>query len=66
MESRKKLRQRIVTRCSQPSRIEDQLWTAAYEQIWPLVRQVLLHCREGQFQGRDRKMVTSPIVARRA
>jgi hypothetical protein len=45
MEGKRKTRARRLKRCYQCSRLEDQLWAMAYEQVWPLVRRALT---EGQ------------------
>jgi len=38
MAGDRRLSERAVERGFERSRLEDQLWAAAYEQIWPVVR----------------------------
>lgn len=38
MDGKRNSRERRLTRCYQASRIEDEVWILAYEQVWPLLR----------------------------
>jgi hypothetical protein len=53
-----------VQRGWEPSRLEEQLWTAAYEQVWPTLRQRL---NEPTTKRREcRRTKTIKLKARRA
>jgi hypothetical protein len=41
MEDNRKVRECKVQRCYECSRLQDELWDMAYEQVWPLVRRAL-------------------------
>ena len=41
MEEKRKAPERNLQRQFECSRLEDQLWVTAYEQIWPVVRESL-------------------------
>ena len=41
MEDNRRARECKLRRCYESSRLEDEVWKAAYEQIWPLVRRAL-------------------------
>ena len=41
MDDNRRARECKLRRCYECSRLEDELWKAAYEQIWPLVRRSL-------------------------
>ncbi len=41
MEGRQRTGERELKHCYQCSRLEDELWAMAYEQVWPLVRREL-------------------------
>jgi hypothetical protein len=65
MECRGKSRERALIRRYRLSRIEDQLWVAAYEEVWPVVRRLTCR-REAQPLRGGQPTVPSTIVARRA
>ena len=44
MEDNRKARECKVQRCYECSRLQDELWDMAYEQVWPLVRRALAQC----------------------
>lgn len=41
MDGKRNSRDRSVSRRCETNRLEDELWTLAYEHVWPLVRKVL-------------------------
>ena len=41
MEGKQRTRERRWKRCYQCSRLEDELWAMAYEQVWPQGRRAL-------------------------
>ena len=45
MEDSSGRKERSLKRCYQCSRMQEQLWDQAYEQIWPLVRKRLIEQR---------------------
>lgn len=51
MEDNRRARECKLTRCYECSRLEDEVWKAAYEQIWPLVRRALSKRRAQAAQG---------------
>jgi hypothetical protein len=65
MECCGKSRERALTRRCRLSRIEDQLWAVAYEEVWSVVRR--LTCRRGAQPLRGGRLaIPSTIIARRA
>jgi len=38
MEDNRNTREQSLRRCYECNRLEEQLWNAAYEQIWPVIR----------------------------
>ena len=38
MEDNRRIREQTLRRTYQCQRLEEELWTAAYEQIWPVCR----------------------------
>ena len=57
---------RRLRRASEPSRLEDQVWTLAYEQIWPLVRKVLKNHKPAALDEPAPRLADSAGIARRA
>jgi hypothetical protein len=51
MEDNRRARECKLKRCYECSRLEDEVWKAAYEQIWPLVRRALSRRRAAAAQG---------------
>jgi hypothetical protein len=45
MERRRKFRGRRIVRRYEATRLEDQLWALAFEQVWPLLRKVVSQSR---------------------
>lgn len=64
MEGRQRTGERELKHCYQCSRLEDELWAMAYEQIWPSIRRPLVaerprtSRREGQRQPRGKEGLT--------
>jgi hypothetical protein len=46
MEDNYSIQGRTLRRCHACNRLEEQLWTAAYEQIWPIARRSLQRATE--------------------
>lgn len=57
MEAKRERQERPLKRCYQCSRLHDQLWDQAYEQIWPLVRIQLIQRRDQLKEQPDRSHV---------
>lgn len=55
MEGKQRTRERRWKRCCQCSRLEDDLWAMAYEQVWPLGRRTLAegHRNSERFADQD-------------
>jgi len=66
MEGKRASGQRTLTRCYRGSRLEDQLWTTAYEQIWPMVRRALVRRSADEARSLADRADTATRVARRA
>ena len=47
-----------LRRCYECNRLEDQLWNAAYQQIWPLVRRRLIEQRDAHKRGEHHQPAT--------
>lgn len=45
MDGDKLGREQALTRCFAGHRLEEQFWTAAYEQLWPVLRATLQRSR---------------------
>jgi hypothetical protein len=64
MEDKRKAPERTLQRHFECSRLEDQLWAMAYEQIWPVVRKSL---KRSAGPGRQAREPSSEAhIARRA
>jgi len=64
MEEKGKAPERTLQRCFECSRLEEQLWAMAYEQIWPVIRHSL---KRSASQGRQTPQLgTEAHMARRA
>jgi hypothetical protein len=57
---------RKLRRASEPNRLEDQVWTLAYEQIWPLVRKVLRSHEPAVLDEPGQRLAETAGLARRA
>jgi hypothetical protein len=66
MEGDGKAKQRKLTRCYQCSRLEEEIWTTAFEQIWPVIRRALAQHRDDEPRFAGRQTESTTIVARRA
>jgi hypothetical protein len=64
MEDNRKVPERSLLRCFERSRLEEHLWTMAYEQIWPVVRKSLKRRTDAQQRRQGAK--TTNTIARRA
>lgn len=47
MEDKHPSRERKLRRCYQCNRFEEELWSLAYEEVWPLIRKALTAQRSG-------------------
>jgi hypothetical protein len=63
MEDNRRARECKLTRCYECSRLEDELWKAAYEQIWPVVRRGWSRRRGAAAEGRPRARKQATSVA---
>jgi hypothetical protein len=66
MDRRKKFQKRVVCRRYEVSRLEDQLWALAYEQVWQLIRKAVNEGRPTTSAGSSMLSVGSAPIARRA
>jgi hypothetical protein len=66
MEGRKSSRGRRLSRCYQCSRLEEQLWATAYEQIWPVVRRSVIRFRGNEPPQVGQQADLHTTIARRA
>lgn len=66
MEGRSEARQRTLKRCYQCNRLEELLWAAAYEQVWPLIRRALRRHRAEAAGGLRDQVGPATTMARRA
>ena len=57
---------RRLRRACEPNRLEEQVWTAAYEQIWPLVRKVLSNHKPAVLVDEPAERLAETAGARRA
>lgn len=55
MEVPHPLRLRVLRRCYQSCRHEEQIWTLAYEQVYPQARRVLPLCKANEKAARDER-----------
>ena len=51
MEDNRKTRECKLKRCYECTRLQDELWNMAYEQVWPLVRRSLARRQSQQKQA---------------
>ncbi len=64
MEDNHRARERTVVHGFETNRLEDQLWTIAYEQVWPVIRR---RCQRPTEPGQQcRETRTTHAIARRA
>jgi hypothetical protein len=64
MEDKRRALERPLQRALETNRLEDQLWTLAYERVWPVLRR---RCqRASVLQPRRRASATAQPIARRA
>jgi hypothetical protein len=66
MEGRSEARQRTLKRCYQCNRMEEQVWAAAYEQVWPLIRRVVRRPGTKAAGGLRDQVGPATTMARRA
>ena len=66
MEDNRKRRDRPLQRCCQCHRLEEQLWTAAYEEIWPVVRRRLAQRQTEQERHEAAHPTPQPVIAKGA
>jgi len=45
MERRRKSRGRMIVRRYEATRLEEEVWALAFEQVWPLLREVVSRSR---------------------
>jgi hypothetical protein len=64
MEGKQRTGERRLKHCCQCNRFEDELWAAAYEQIWPLRERALV--AERPRSGRVGEKDIANRMARRA
>ena len=64
MEDNRKTPERALQRGFECNRLEEQLWAAAYEQIWPLIRRSLKRPTKQQLKREE--SATKNNIARRA
>jgi hypothetical protein len=64
MEDNRRTPERTVQRRFEGDRLEEQLWSTAYEQIWPVIRRSLKQLIAQRRNGRE--SATRVNVARRA
>jgi hypothetical protein len=62
MEDTRQVPGRKLQRAFECNRLEERLWAAAYEQIWPLIRRSL----KGPIQRQRNESTTTNNIARRA
>jgi hypothetical protein len=65
MERRGKSRGRRIVRRHEATRLEDQLWALAFEQVWPLLRKVVVQSRPLSPAESCALTRTSATIARR-
>ena len=66
MDGKRKCVRRRLRRACEPNRLEEQVWTLAYEQIWPLVRKVLRNHKPAVLNEPAQQLAESAGIARRA
>ena len=66
MEDGPKPRERRLNRSYQCSRFEEQLWSMAYECVWPVIRRTPTECRAEEHLQEDQETAVETKVARRA
>ena len=66
MEDGPKPRERQLSRSYHCSRFEEQLWSMAYECVWPAIRRTLTEYRAEQHLQEDQETALATNVARRA
>ncbi len=64
MEDNRKAQERILQRCYDTGRLEESVWTAAYEQIWPVLRRSLQRPSTHSPQRRQRRAAATPLARR--
>jgi len=62
MEDNRRALERPLQRAFEPNRLEEQLWTLAYERVWPVLRRRWQRAR--QRQPRRSQNGTAPIARR--
>ena len=66
MEDVLKSRNRTLDRCYQCCRFEEELWSMAYECVWPVIRKALPECQTEQDLVEDTERALATNLARRA
>lgn len=66
MDGHRGLRSRSIGRRVEANRFEEELWTLAYEQIWPQLREVVNHSRPASQKKSHSRARGAASTARRA
>jgi hypothetical protein len=66
MEGPGRPRERTLKRCYQCSRLEEQLWATAYEQVSPVIRRALAGHRKDEARHFGQQTSSAIHIARRA
>jgi hypothetical protein len=66
MDGKRRGVRRSLRRACEPNRLEEQVWTLAYEQIWPLVRKVLRNDKPVVLEEPAQRLAETAGIARRA
>jgi hypothetical protein len=64
MEDNRETPQGSLRRCYEVNRLEDALWTAAYEQIWPVIRTSSQRSRTNTQPRRQTGAARTPLARR--
>jgi hypothetical protein len=66
MDGKKRLLGRRIERRFEGSRLEDQVWALAYEEIWPVLRKIVNHLRPAPQNKSHKRARGAATIARRA
>lgn len=66
MDGKRRLLRRRIERRFEGSRLEDEVWALAYEQIWPLLRKIVNHLRPVPQNKSHQRARGKATIARRA
>ena len=64
MEDNRRAPERTLQRCFETNRLEEQLWTMAYDRVWPVLRRRCQRAKE--LRPRRAETRTAHPIARRA